>query len=695
MTGVIATIPRIQFSNALGIPLAGGKLYTYLAGTTTLEPTYQDEDLTSANENPITLDSTGSCMIWLNPDKSYKFLLKSALGITQPGWPVDNISGASNLTSLQPTLSLYAKLTALAAAAGASLMGFIQAGVGAVAQTVQDALRERVSVTQFMSQAQRADVLSGAGTLDVSAAIQRAIDYGGDNALIEYPTGNCKLASSVVPRPGQLHMSRGTTITVASGVTAFSRTTDGFPGRIKFKRFRFVGTGNTGRAIAMTNNTPMVSIEENYFTGFNEPIVLDGSYSSVIARNHITGNNFGPILLNETHATALDDNFIDANTYAGVCINGDPVNGARGTTPMHNITIKAGAYQHTQFGVWAENCYELQLLNLYHEGNTKADVRLGVADSGAYNRACYNFTIDGWASSSACSLGRNIIIEHAVNGNMRGLAFNDGTSNTAAVLSADGFSDLLNIDYHRVQHTVFAPGIPFSLPSARVIIAHNGRRTVPMSMKANRFGNLEQVIGDLWGTFTSGSRPLVQLETAGTGYDVSIKSYDLVRFRDSGDNDRLTIDHLNQRINTSYTFQAMTDGGPSLGGTTNRFAQVFAVTGTINTSDERDKTEFDAIPQAWLDAWADVQWCRFKFKDAVAKKANGARWHIGVIAQRVKAAFEAHGIDPFEIGLLCYDEWPEQTDVDDNVTPAGDRYGIRYEEALALECAYLRSKLST
>lgn len=97
MTGVIATIPRIQFSNALGLPLAGGKLTTYLAGTTTPEPTYQDQALTIENETTITLDSTGSCVLWLDPAKTYKLLLKSALGVTQPGWPVDNISGAGSL----------------------------------------------------------------------------------------------------------------------------------------------------------------------------------------------------------------------------------------------------------------------------------------------------------------------------------------------------------------------------------------------------------------------------------------------------------------------------------------------------------------------------------------------------------------------------------------------------------------------
>jgi hypothetical protein len=124
------------------------------------------------------------------------------------------------------------------------------------------------------------------------------------------------------------------------------------------------------------------------------------------------------------------------------------------------------------------------------------------------------------------------------------------------------------------------------------------------------------------------------------------------------------------------------DNAQRLGSSAFRWSEVFAGAGSINTSDETSKEQIEAIPQEWLDAWGDVEFYRYKFKDAIVAKGDKARWHIGVVAQRVKAAFEAKGIDAFAIGLLCFDE-----------EDGKQIYGIRYEEALVLECAYLRSKL--
>ena len=144
-----------------------------------------------------------------------------------------------------------------------------------------------------------------------------------------------------------------------------------------------------------------------------------------------------------------------------------------------------------------------------------------------------------------------------------------------------------------------------------------------------------------------------------------------------------------------------TDSAYTLGAASRRWTTVYATTATINTSDEREKEQIQDINAAVLRAWGNVEYQQFKFKDAVLKKGGGARWHVGLVAQRVKEAFEAEGVDPFTYGILCYDEWDEQQEVmEDGVgvvqefQAAGNRYGIRYEEALALECAYLRSRLS-
>jgi hypothetical protein len=157
----------------------------------------------------------------------------------------------------------------------------------------------------------------------------------------------------------------------------------------------------------------------------------------------------------------------------------------------------------------------------------------------------------------------------------------------------------------------------------------------------------------------------------------------------------------------------------SLGLGAKRFSQIYAQTGTIETSDERSKTTIAPPENDLMRAWGKVNFKVFQFKDAVEKKGTDARLHVGVIAQQVIEAFASEGLDATRYGLLCYDKWedeyedvtvvdqPEVTDEDGNittpevshvekrlVTAAGDRYGIRYEEALALECAYQRWRLA-
>ena len=183
----------------------------------------------------------------------------------------------------------------------------------------------------------------------------------------------------------------------------------------------------------------------------------------------------------------------------------------------------------------------------------------------------------------------------------------------------------------------------------------------------------------------------------------------------------------------------VSDNVVALGGPSNRFSTVYAATGAINTSDERTKQDIDEIPDEWLDAWGDVQWVRFRFKDAATAKGDDARWHAGLIAQRIEAAFAARGLDARALGLMCFDEWEELREpiMEERITEtveeyyedsdilspyggyvqrrvtkrhelaemvptgetrvvreAGSLLGLRYEECLAMEAAWVRRELS-
>lgn len=90
---ILTPMPVMQFFDDNGDPLAGGKLYTYEAGTTTPLATYTDEGGGTANTNPVILDSAGRANIWLVTTDLYYWELEDSAG--NQLWTADNIGQLS------------------------------------------------------------------------------------------------------------------------------------------------------------------------------------------------------------------------------------------------------------------------------------------------------------------------------------------------------------------------------------------------------------------------------------------------------------------------------------------------------------------------------------------------------------------------------------------------------------------------
>ncbi len=135
-----------------------------------------------------------------------------------------------------------------------------------------------------------------------------------------------------------------------------------------------------------------------------------------------------------------------------------------------------------------------------------------------------------------------------------------------------------------------------------------------------------------------------------------------------------------------------------------RFTQVYAVSGTINTSDANEKTPPTPIQDILLDVAEEIDITVWKWLDSISRKGqDSARWHFGPIAQQVRDCFVKYGLDGCDYGLLCYDEWGDQfEDVfgEDGETSigkklvvnAGSRWGIRPDQCLWLIAAAARRR---
>lgn len=125
--------------------------------------------------------------------------------------------------------------------------------------------------------------------------------------------------------------------------------------------------------------------------------------------------------------------------------------------------------------------------------------------------------------------------------------------------------------------------------------------------------------------------------------------------------------HLSDQTGNAFTvgsasFRPVTDNASSLGQGSNRFTQLFAANGTINTSDAREKTAVSVFTEDELNAAKQIssEIGTYKFLASIKEKGDDARTHIGMTVQRAIEIMEQNNLDPFSYGFICYDKWDDE-----------------------------------
>ena len=245
---------------------------------------------------------------------------------------------------------------------GSALVGYLPAGTGAVATTVQTKLRESVSVFDFMTAAQIADVQAGTASLDVTAAIQAAIATGKD---LFWPSGVYLISGQLVGVGawrgegqgdvyGSTFTGSGTFIKLsgANGGNAFLKPP------LNFSGFHIDGVTKAGVAIDLGENGSFTAFQRwsninirrcaDAIRGFN-------SYSTTLENIVVQGNTRG-ITITPTNG-AGDDGYFTSTSWKNFHIADNDVYGLNavpalvsGTWEWDNVVIErngtvGGTYQ--------------------------------------------------------------------------------------------------------------------------------------------------------------------------------------------------------------------------------------------------------------------------------------------------------------------------------------------------------------
>ena len=328
-----------QFFNNSGVPLSGGLLYTYAAGTSTPAITYTSSNGVTPLANPIVLNAGGRIPtgeIWVTDGISYKFVLKDSTDTLIATW--DNILGINSnfitftsqeevvtatqgqtvfTTSITYTvgtnnLSVFVngsnqivdtnylettgnsvtfltglnvgdvvKFTTVATVASnntsSANVSYLPAGSSAVATNVQTKLRESVSVKDFGAK--------GDGATDDTITIQNAFDAG----ATFFPVGTYIISSALIIPVGLSIYGESRTGSIIKSSTAGinmiqASYTGAYPTLAENKISNLSFVANAANIVAISYTfASNVDIESCTFFGVKYSVYMSGGwYNSVL-----------------------------------------------------------------------------------------------------------------------------------------------------------------------------------------------------------------------------------------------------------------------------------------------------------------------------------------------------------------------------------------------------------------------------
>ena len=416
-----------QFFTDNGIPLSGGRIYTYAAGTSTPATTYTSISGSTPHSNPIILDATGRVStgeVWLTTGNAYKFVITDSSNVLIGTY--DNVSGINDISLYEFTPNsnslLYpGPLTVKEAfdlvtndETGADYVGFIADGAGAVARTVTSKLRESVSVLDYGA--------VGDGVANDAAAFTAA---GLAASYIEVPSGTYNIATDItITKPlvftgGVISVASGHTLTLngtsapasaqifdpaAGGAVEFEKA----PPEIYPEWWGATGDGTTDDA-ASFNACFDSLVNSGGGVRLSACTYKVGSPVNVSAKTIVSGAGCGiaeegATVIYGTHNGKILNCEQDGFVIQDVCVKGPDNAAYTNSVGIYTVTTKTptGAMNFTLQSVYVLNCYDNININASYNG-----ILFNVISQHAYNYGIKALCAQGQWNQVSCLFNKS------------------------------------------------------------------------------------------------------------------------------------------------------------------------------------------------------------------------------------------------------------------------------------------------